>query len=317
MIVDDPLSLVFPNVFIRLDGIARRAPVMLKLEGLNITGSIKIKTALYMIEAAETEGARPGEKTLVESSSGNLGVALSLVCQRRGYRFICVTDPNTSSMTVRAMKAYGAQIVVVNERDANGGYLNTRLAYIRQLLEEDDCCVWLNQYANDANWIAHYETTAREILGEFPTPDFFFVGAGSTGTLMGCVRRFQESSPQTRIVAVEPAGSVIFGHPPARRLIPGIGASRRPELLDENLVHHVVSVSESDTIRLCHEVAHKHGLLVGGSTGSVLAAIRQMDDAIAKDTVVVGISADFGDKYLDTVFDRGWVRQNFGFDPQE
>ena len=317
MIVDNPLDLIFSNVFIRLHGIARRAPVVLKLEGFSITGSIKIKTAIYMIDALEAEGtARPGETTLVESSSGNLGIALSLVCKLRGYRFLCVTDPNAPNASLRAMRAYGAEVVIVDERGAKGGYLHTRLAYIRRLLADDPSCVWLNQYANKANQAAHYEMTAREILAAVPAPDFLFVGCGSSGTLMGCVQRFREESPSTRIIAVDPVGSVSFGGPPARRLIPGLGASRCPELLLPDSVDRVVSVSEPDTIRMCHEVARVHELIVGGSTGSVLAAIRQMDDEIMPDATVVAVSADFGDKYLDTVYDRDWVLRNYGFDPQ-
>ena len=317
MIVDNPLDLIFSNVFIRLLGIARRAPVVLKLEGHSITGSIKIKTAIYMIDALEAGGAaRPGETTLVESSSGNLGIALSLVCKLRGYRFLCVTDPNTSNASLRAMRAYGAEVIIVDERDANGGYLQTRLAYIRRLLADDPSCVWLNQYGNKANQAAHYEMTAREILAEFPAPDYLFVGGGSTGTLMGCAQRFREESPNTQIIAVDPVGSVIFGGPPELRLIPGIGASRRPELLLADQVDCVVSVSESDTIRMCHEVARVHGLIVGGSTGSVLAAVGQMDDEILSGMCVIAVSADFGDKYLDTVYDRDWVLRNYGFDPR-
>jgi cysteine synthase A len=317
MFIDDPISLIFPNVFVRLHGIARRTPVALKLEGFNLAGSIKIKPAIYMLDKLEAAGeAKPGETTIVESSSGNLGIALSLVCQCRGYRFVCITDPNAAAASLRAMTAYGAEVVVVDQQDCNGGYLHTRIAYIRDLLANDPSCVWLDQYANEANQLAHYEMTAQEILAEFPAPDFLFVGAGSTGTLMGCAQRFQEESPLTRVVAVEPVGSVIFGSSPARRLIPGIGSSRCPELLQTRLVPHVVNVSEEDTIRMCHEVAGEQGLIVGGSTGSVLAAIRQLDDAISPGASVVAVSADFGDKYLDTIYNRDWVLRNFGFDPQ-
>ena len=269
-----------------------------------------------MIDALEAEGtARPGEATLVESSSGNLGIALSLVCKLRGYRFLCVTDPNTPSASLQAMRVYGAEVVTVDQHDANGGYLHTRIAYIQRLLVEDPSCIWLNQYANRANQAAHYETTAREILAEFPAPDFLFVGCGSSGTLMGCAQRFREESANTRIVAVDPVGSVSFGGAPKLRLIPGLGASRRPELLLPEAIDRVVSVSEPDTLRMCHEIASVHGLIVGGSTGSVLAAVRQMDDGITSGMSVVAVSADFGDRYLDTVYSRDWVLRNYGFDP--
>src|SRR5437879_3518416 len=128
-IVDDPLSLLFSNVFIRLIGILNTGSVMLKLEGFSITGSIKIKTAKFMIADLEARGiARPGKTTLVESSSGNLGVALSVVCRCRGYRFICVTDPNIYKSKLRAMTGYATDVVRTEQRDINSGDLDSRLA---------------------------------------------------------------------------------------------------------------------------------------------------------------------------------------------
>ncbi len=316
MIVDDPRSLLFSDVFLRLRGILRSTELVLKLEGFSITGSIKIKTAKYLISDLEARGlAVPGKTTLVESSSGNLGVALSFLCRRLGYRFLCVTDPNVSRTNLRAMAAYGAEVVVIDQPDANGGYVQSRLAYIEKLLR-DPSYVWLNQYANPANVTAHAETTASEILAAFPQPDYVLLGAGSTGTLMGCARRFREASPRTRIIAVDPEGSVLFGGKPGRRLIAGIGGSRLPELLDPSVVHRVVSVPEPDTIRMCHEVALFHGLLVGGSTGSILAAARTLDGVIEPGSTLIAVSPDLGDKYLDTIYDRAWVMKHYGFDPR-
>jgi N-(2-amino-2-carboxyethyl)-L-glutamate synthase len=317
MVVDDPSSLLFPEVFVRISGITPRAEVALKLEGFNLTGSIKIKTASFLVADVEARRlAWPGETTLVESSSGNLGVALSFVCLRRGFRFACVTDPNTSKACIGAMRAYGAEVFVVDEPDETGGYLAARLARIQRLVSERPSHLWLNQYAASANATAHYETTAREILRSYPSPDYVVIGSGSGGTLAGCVRRLREESPRTRVIAVEPEGSVSFGGDAAPRRIPGIGASRRPELLDGAGVDRVVFVPEADTIRMCHELAMRTGLLLGGSTGAVLAGIRKMGDAIPAGAVVVAISADFGDKYLDTVYDRDWVFQHYGFDPK-
>lgn len=316
MIVDDSSALLFPDVFLRLGGILRTSCVLLKLEGFNITGSIKIKAAKHMIaDLEERDLARPGETTVVESSSGNLGVALSLVCRRRGYRFLCVTDPNVSQANLAAMTAYGAEVVVIDQRDANGGHLESRIAYIERLIRDEPSHVWLNQYANPANPAAHDEMTAREILAAVPRPDYVLIGAGSAGTLMGCARRFAAESPATRLVAVDPVGSVLFGDPSARRLIPGIGSSRPSPVLDPGVAHRVVRVSEPDTIRMCHEMARVHGLLVGGSTGSVLAAAQSLEGTIEPGASIVAVSADLGDKYLDTIYNRGWVLRHFGFDP--
>lgn len=316
MIVDDPLTLSFSNVFLRLHGILPATPVALKLEGFCVTGSIKLKTARAMIADVEARGlATPGVHTLVESSSGNLGVALAMVCRRRGYRFSCITDPNVSPANLRAMRAYGADVVVIDRPDANGGYLQARIDYIKDLLASSPTNVWLNQHGCAANPVAHYDTTAREILAEFPRPDYVFCGTGSTGTMMGCVRRFREDSPTTRVIAVDPVGSVSFRTPAARRMIPGIGSSCRPAILEDGMAHDVIHVSEPAAVSMCYEVALEHGLLVGGSTGSVLAAVRRLADRIEPGATVVALSPDFGEKYLDTIYDRDWVIRNYGFDP--
>jgi len=316
MIVSDPSAIIFPDVFVRLQGVLNHANVILKLEGLSVTGSIKIKTARYMMDDLEERGlARPGHTTIVESSSGNLGVALSLVCQRRGYQFVCVTDPNSSRTARAAMEAYGADVVVVEKRDANGGYLQSRIAHIQALIARDPSYVWLNQYANPANQRTHYATTAREILGEIPDPGYVVIGAGSTGTLMGCAEFFRKASPRTKIVAAEPVGSVSFGGRPSKRLIPGVGTSRRPELLDDAAVDRVLYVPESETIRMCHELSVGHGLLVGGSTGTVLSAVKMLEGTVPAGETVVAVSPDMGEKYLDTIYNKDWVLKNFGFDP--
>src|SRR5262249_48963698 len=130
--------------------------------------------------------------------------------------------------------------------------------------------VWLNQYANADNWKAHYRTTAPAIARQFPRLDVLFVGAGTTGTLMGCARYFQERHRSVRVVAVDSVGSVTFGGSPARRMIPGLGTSVRPPLLDMSFVDDVMHVEEADTVRACHRLARR-GFLFGGSTGTVVS----------------------------------------------
>ena len=124
MIIESPLQLIFRDLFYRLAAFAGSHDVFLKLEGFNITGSIKVKTAIGLVEDLERRGiARPNETVLVESSSGNLGLALSLVCAIRGYKFICVTDPNANRATIRGMELYGAKVIVVEDRDPARGIL--------------------------------------------------------------------------------------------------------------------------------------------------------------------------------------------------
>ncbi len=162
MIIESPLDLVFRDLFYRVPAFAGGHDVFLKLEGFNVTGSIKIKTAIGLVEDLEQRGiAKPGETVMVESSSGNLGLALSLVCAIKGYKFICVTDPDANRATIKGMELYGAQVIVVQDRDAAGGYLGSRLKKIDQIIQSEPNAIWLNQYANIANKNVHAEQTAK------------------------------------------------------------------------------------------------------------------------------------------------------------
>ena len=244
--------------------------LLLKCEGFNFAGSVKLKAATAMVEAAEREGLlRPGA-FIVESSSGNLGVALSMIAASRGYRFLCVTDSRCNLATRLLMEALGAQVHIVTEPDPVGGLLGARMNFIKELCEDDDRYVWINQYTNANAWKAHYRTTAPAIARQFPDLDVLFVGAGTTGTLMGCARWFKQRRPSVRIVAVDAVGSVSFGAPAARRMIPGLGMNVRPPLLDPSFIDEVIYVEEADTIRTCHRLARR-GFLFGGSTGTVVS----------------------------------------------
>lgn len=308
MIVESPLDLIFRDLFYRLRGFAGSHDVFLKLEGFNVTGSIKIKTAIGLVEALERGGiARPNETVIVESSSGNLGLALSLVCAIKGYKFICVTDPNANHATIKGMELYGAKVTVVEERDPAGGYLGSRLKKVDQILESEPNAIWLNQYANIANKNVHAEQTANEIAREFDKVDWVFVGAGTTGTLAGISERLRHVFPKIKVVAVEPVGSVTFGGAPGKRNIPGIGTSVRPKLADLANPDKVVTVSEENTVEACLSFVRDYHLLVGGSTGTVLAAVQQLGSEFADGDIVVAISADLGEKYLDTIYDTAWV----------
>ncbi|WP_405579606.1 pyridoxal-phosphate dependent enzyme [Streptomyces sp. NBC_01092] len=313
MITANPLDLHFPDVFFDLTDFTSAGRTLLKLEGFNITGSIKLKSALFMVDRLEREGRLfPGRSTIVESSSGNLGVALALICRMRGYGFICVMDPNASPANVMAIRAYGGRIETVTDKDAEGGYLRTRLDLVRRLVDADDDRVWLNQYANEANVTAHAQWTADDILRSVPDVTHLYVGTGTTGTMMGIARRFGERSPKTELIAVEPEGSVTFGTGrPGRRTLPGVGTSRPPEIADATRVHRIVHVAERDAVRRSHQILTERGLLVGCSTGHVLHAIAQDADTFQETSVVVGVSADLGDKYLDTVYDQQWLAANF------
>jgi len=303
MIIESPVDLVFRDLFYRLRAFTGRHGVFLKLEGFNVTGSIKIKTAVGLLEDLEKRGlARPRETVIVESSSGNLGLALSLLCAVKGYKFICVTDPNANHSTVREMELYGAEVIVVSDRDSAGGFLGTRLKVIDNILCSDPNAVWLNQYANVANKNVHAEQTGNEIAAEFDKVDWLFVGTGTTGTLCGVSERLRQEFPSIKIVAVEPVGSVTFGGKPGRRTIPGIGTSVRPKLADLLDPDRVVEISEEETIDSCFAFVRDYHLLVGGSTGTVLAAVQRLAPEFSFGETIVAISPDLGERYLDTVY---------------
>ncbi|MGI5128497.1 2,3-diaminopropionate biosynthesis protein SbnA [Pseudonocardia sp. CA-107938] len=314
-VISSPLDFNAEQLFVDLSETFGRR-LYLKCEGFNFAGSIKVKAALGMVEAAERAGVlRPGS-VIVESSSGNLGVALAMIAATRGYGFVCVTDSRCNPATRQMMEVLGAQVHVVREPDPHGGFLGARINYVQALCVADPRNVWLNQYANPNNWGAHMRTTAPAIAREFPQLDVLFVGAGTTGTLMGCARFFKQRNRawnrRVHIVAVDAVGSVTFGTPPAPRMIPGLGTSVRPAQLDESYIDEVVHVEEPDTIRACRRMATK-GFLFGGSTGTVVSgAMRWLKEYGAPGLTAVAIAPDMGERYLDTVYDDEWVSAEFG-----
>jgi cysteine synthase A len=312
-VISVPQAFNEDDLYVDLRSIFGRS-LFLKCEGFNFAGSIKLKAAAEMVEAAERDGALTPASVLVESSSGNLGVALSMIAASKGYRFLCVTDSRCNLSTRLLMEALGSEVHIITEPDSSGGYLGARLDYVRALCASDDRYVCLNQYANPGNWQAHYRTTAPAIARQFPQLDVLFVGAGTTGTLMGCARWFQDWHRPVRIVAVDSFGSVIFGGRPGRRMIPGLGMTVRPPLLDDSYVDEVVRVEEADTIRACHRLARR-GFLFGGSTGTVVSgAMDWLSRHDASGLTAVAIAPDLGERYLDTVYQTNWIEAIYGKD---
>jgi cysteine synthase A len=287
-------------------------PLYLKCEGFNFAGSIKLKAAASMVEGAERAGVMRAGSVLVESSSGNLGVALSMIAASKGYGFVCVTDSKCNLQTRLLMEALGAKVHTITQPDPVGGLLAARMNYVRELCASDDRYVWLNQYSNDDAWKAHYRTTAPAIARQFPDLDVLFIGAGTTGTLMGCARWFRRRRRSVRIVAVDPVGSVSFGAPASRRMLPGLGMAMRPPLLDESFVDEVLHVEEADAVRTCHGLARR-GFLFGGSTGTVVSgAVRWLEKHAAEAATAVALAPDLGERYLDTLYHANWVQDMYG-----
>lgn len=307
-------ELINDQAFLKLD-LFNLGAFHLKLESLNPAGSVKLKTAVGLVNELQARGAIKPDTILIESSSGNLGVALSMISAERGIPFTCVVDPNCSPHNLKIMRALGAQIVVVNKQDTNGGFLGSRIGYIRELVRRDPRYVWLNQYENPGNPKVHAERTALSISRCFPKLDYLFVGAGTTGTLMGCVQYFAKHRPDTRIVAVDSLGSVTFGLPPGKRYLPGLGASQHPPIFSREHIYGLEVVPERRSVAMCRYLAQRHGLLVGGSTGTVVVGVQNWLPCFMPDDVIVAIAPDSGERYLDTIYDDGWTSELFGPTP--
>lgn len=312
MVVSHLTEVKSDPIFFDLSDFLPHSDVYLKLEGLNLSGSIKLKTAISVVDGIEkNERFDPEKSTLILSSSGNFALAMCIVCKERGYKLCCVSDPNLSPYNESLIRLYGAKLIKVQTPDENGGFLATRIRLIQKMCSDDPYNLFADQYANPDNSRAHYETTAVEILSEFPNLDYLVIGAGTTGTLMGCSKKFKEESPKTKIIGVDVVGSVTFGAPSRKRYIPGLGTSLRPQLADRSSFDELIYVSETDTIEMAHSVLQDRGLLLGGSTASVLVGIKQAEPIIGAEKTVVAISPDFGEKYLDMIYNPDWISNKF------
>ncbi|MDD7966153.1 2,3-diaminopropionate biosynthesis protein SbnA [Actinomycetospora lemnae] len=287
---------------------SRRLEVLSKLEMLNPCGSMKDRPARYIVEQGLAEGSLCPGMRLVESTSGNLGVALAAVARLHGLAFTAVVDPNTTTTNLRLLHLYGATVEMVTERDHAGGFLHTRVARAQELAEEPDT-VWVNQYANERNPQAYHDTLATELLEEIDGPiDFLVAAVSTTGSLHGITRGLRAVHPSLRTVAVDATGSVIFGGSPGPRRIPGFGASRVPELLQTRDVDHVIHIDEADSLAGCRRLVDTEAILAGGSSGAVIAAIDEVERELVEDIVdrparVVTVLPDRGERYLDLLDD--------------
>ncbi|HVJ37967.1 MAG TPA: 2,3-diaminopropionate biosynthesis protein SbnA [Stenotrophomonas sp.] len=280
-----------------------------KLELCNPGGSVKDRPARYILEQALADGAlRPGMH-VVESSSGNLAIALAMLCNRHGLRFTAIVDPKIAPANLRLIRCHGGQVDTVEEKDRNGGYLETRIARAKQLVASDGQAFWVNQYANPGNWLAHFHGEGEELAREMAAtpPDILVLGVSTSGTLHGVARRLRQAWPDLRVVAVDAVGSVLFGTPPQPRELPGIGASRVPELLCANEVDEVIHVDDYAAARACRELVLREGILAGGSSGAVIAAIQRLATRPGANARIVTVLPDRGDRYLDSVYDDAWL----------
>ncbi|QBD78906.1 pyridoxal-phosphate dependent enzyme [Ktedonosporobacter rubrisoli] len=295
-------------IYLVIDGIPRK--IHLKLESENPTGSVKDRTGYGLIQAMETRGLLGKGSIVIESTSGNLGVALSFYCKLKGYSFIAVVDPKTTQENLAKMQALGAKIEMVDQPDENGGYLLTRLAHIQELCDSSAAYVWTNQYGNPANPHIHYLTTGPEIYRQMHGKiDALFMAVSTGGTLAGVGRFFREASPATTIVGVDAYGSIVFGGPAAPRKLTGIGSSRASSFLTPDLYDTHMLVRDEEAFAFCRTLWQSGGNKVGGSSGAVLAACAKYLQAHPEVQDVVCVCADGGENYANSIFNDAWLQQ--------
>jgi 2,3-diaminopropionate biosynthesis protein SbnA len=281
--------------------------VVAKLELLNPTGSSKDRPARLIIEQGLREGTITPATHLVESTSGNLGIALATIARVYGLRLTCVVDPHTTPTNLTILRQLGATVDMVTQRDHTGGYLHTRIRRVQQLVDALPHALWINQYANERNWQAHYHATAGEILADLDQPiDALVAPVSTTGTILGLARRLRPAFPALRVVAVDAVGSVIFGGSPGPRQLPGLGASRVPELLSPAEIDDVVYVNDREAAHGCHQLVACEGILAGGSSGAAIAAITKLAPTLPVPYRILTVLPDRGDRYLDMVYDPTW-----------
>jgi cysteine synthase A len=316
MIGESILSAVGNTPLVRLTRVLGDCPFQLlaKLEGLNPGGSAKDRPAANILTQALAEGAVVPGMVVIESSSGNMGIGLAQACRYYGLRFICVIDPKTTLQNIRILEAYGAEIDLVSEPDpATGEFLQARLNRVQSLLKSISLSFWPNQYANQHNADAHYRTTSHEIVTALGRePDFLFCATSTCGTVTGCAEYLRDHDMDTKIIAVDAVGSVIFGGHKGKRLIPGLGAGLTPPLCRPELVDECVYVSDLDCVVGCRRLVHKEAILVGGSSGGVLMAVDRVKSWIPDGATCVAIFPDRGERYLDTIYSDDWVGEHFG-----
>ena len=293
MINNNVLDMIGNTPMIKLNNIGN-SNLYVKLEKYNPAGSIKDRAVYYMVENLEKNGLLKKGDVLVEATSGNTGIALSMIGSLKGYKVIIVM-PETMSVERRTlMKAYGAELILT---DGSLG-MKGSIEKMNKLLSENSNYISLKQFDNEYNPLAHYETTGVEIYNQVKDIDIFVCGVGTGGTISGVGKYLKEQNPNIKVVAVEPEGSpVISKNKKGSHKIQGIGAGFIPKNYNKNVVDEVMTITDEESYKGVRIMAQKEGILVGISSGAnVYAALKLCE--MYPDKKIVTVAPDGIDKYM-------------------
>lgn len=293
MINNNVLDMIGNTPMIKLNNIGN-SNLYVKLEKYNPAGSIKDRAVYYMVENLEKNGLLKKGDVLVEATSGNTGIALSMIGSLKGYKVIIVM-PETMSVERRTlMKAYGAELILT---DGSLG-MKGSIEKMNKLLSENSNYISLKQFDNEYNPLAHYETTGVEIYNQVKDIDIFVCGVGTGGTISGVGKYLKEQNPNIRVVAVEPEGSpVISKNKKGSHKIQGIGAGFIPKNYNKNVVDEVMTITDEESYEGVRIMAQKEGILVGISSGANIYAALKLCE-MYPDKKIVTVAPDGIDKYM-------------------
>lgn len=297
MIYSNILDLIGNTPILKLKNLEdyQGADIYVKLEKYNLTGSVKDRAALNMIEAAEKEGLLKPGSIIVEPTSGNTGIALAAIGKIKGYKVIIVMPETMSEERRQIIKTYGAELILTEGAKGMNGAISKAI----ELAQSDKKYFVPQQFENIHNPQKHYETTAIEILKDLPDLDAFVAGVGTGGTIIGVGKRLKEEKKDIKIYAVEPAESpVLSGGEPGAHKIQGIGAGFIPKIYDSNLVDEIITVTSQEAFDMVRTILTNEGIFLGISSGANICAALKLGKKLGKGKKVLTLSPDGGEKYM-------------------
>ena len=302
---EDVLNLIGNTPLVRLNKLipSTSAKVYAKLESINPGGSVKDRICLNIIRDAEEKGLLHKDTVIVEATSGNTGIGLSLICAVRGYRLILTMPDSMSFERQQLLKRFGAELVLTPSLEGMKGAVEKA----EELARKNKNSFTPQQFSNPANPKTHRETTAEEIWealdGKF---DAFIAGVGTGGTITGCGEVFKQRNPKIRVVAVEPKRSpVLSGGEPGYHRIQGIGAGFVPQVLNRRVIDQIVPVEDETAWETSLALSREEGILAGISSGAACSVARKVAQELGAGKIVVVIFPDSGERYLTSVEEFG------------